>query len=162
MAKEIPLTKGKYAIVDDSDVKLVSQYKWHYHPQGYAATTAGGLKNKHTILMHRLISRAIKGEVVDHANGDKLDNRQSNLRICTQRNNIGNSRIRKDNTTGYKGVTFSKDNKNWVARIFVNGKHTHLGSFDNPHDAARMYNFWAVDLFGEFARLNKIEEVINA
>ena len=160
--KEIHLTKSKIAKIDAEDYDSISKHKWHTHPLGYASTSIGGRKNQKSLLMHRLIMDAQKGDIVDHINGDKLDNRKSNLRICNQSNNIGNSRIRKDNTTGYKGVTRSAFvDGNYVSRIYYKGKHIHLGVFNNPHDAARMDSFWAFDMFGAFAGLSVIKVEVN-
>lgn len=102
-----------------------------------------------------------EGEIVDHINGNVLDNRKSNLRITSP---SGNSRNRKTpiiNKVGYKGVSKVKGYEKYKAYVQVGTGQAHLGYFDNPHDAARMYNFWASDIFGEFARLNTINEEEN-
>lgn len=155
---EIPLSKGKVALVDVVDYEIVSQFKWHLHPLGYAATTQGGRKNKHTILMHRLLSNADKSEMVDHENGDKLNNSRSNLRVCSGTQNQGNRNLNANNTSGYKGVSFSKARGVWVAKIDISGKTKYLGSSQCRHEAAIMYNKKALEVFGEFAKINKIEE----
>lgn len=102
--KEIPLTKGKIALVDDTDYDWLIQWKWH-------AWTAKGKwfaisqeKEGHKMKMHRLIMNAPDGLQVDHRNHNGLDNRRENLRICTNTENSRNRRIRRDNTTGFKGV----------------------------------------------------------
>lgn len=157
--KKIPLTKGKFAIVDDEDYKKVMEYRWKYSNRGYAAKNyVENGKNK-TLLMHRLIM----GDpvlFVDHIDGDPLNNRKSNLRLATNRQNCLNQKLGSQNTSGYKGISWHKRNAKWAAVVRVNeeGKRVHLGYFDNKHDAARMYNFWASDLYGEFARLNEINE----
>jgi hypothetical protein len=154
--KEIPLTKGKTAIVDDEDYEELSKYNWRYH-NGYAARTTSRLSGKRTtVLMHRQILGDC-GEI-DHINGNKSDNRRSNLRIVTRIQNCANTPARNVNCLGYKGVSFDKRRGKYRARIGNCYEKIWLGYFDNPHDAARMYNFWARDLFGEYARLNVINE----
>lgn len=156
--KQVPLSKGKVAIVSEEDYALVSQYKWHVTPQGYAATTQGGRKNKRTILMHRLITDASE-KWVDHENGDKLDNRRSNLRVCESRQNQGNRKINANNTSGYKGVSFDRARGVWVAKIQIEGKTKYVGSSPDKHEAARLYNEKAIEVFGDFAKINIIKQV---
>jgi hypothetical protein len=155
--KEIPLTNGKVALVSDEDYEWLSKYKWRYH-NGYAARTVRTKSGKRTtVLMHREIMNATNQEV-DHIDGNKLNNTRENLRIATRLDNCRNVNKKRTNTSGYKGVSFDKRRGKWRARIKVNYKEVWLGYFDNKHDAARMYNFWAKDLFGEYARLNVIRE----
>lgn len=151
--KEIPLTKGKVAIVDDDDFERVNQYKWCYDNGGYATASINGKQQR----MHRFILNAKMGEHVDHASMDGLDNQRCNIRICNNSQNHANTRLRSDNTTGYKGVSFIKRDKIFQAKIEVNGHHMNLGSFVNPKDAAIAYNKAAKLYFGDFARLNKVE-----
>jgi hypothetical protein len=108
--------------------------------------------------MHRVILDAQEGQIVDHKNGDRLDNRKENLRIANPSQNCWNSKLCTKNTSGYKGVTYVKKTGKWAAQIHLKNKKISLGSFESRHDAARMYNFWAIDLFGEFAKLNVINE----
>jgi hypothetical protein len=91
---------------------------------------------------------------VDHINGNGLDNRKSNLRICTHQQNCENSRKRKKSFSKYKGVYWSKNAKKWVAQITIDGKSKHLGYFELEEDAAAAYDKAAVKYFGEFACLN--------
>jgi len=93
---------------------------------------------------------------IDHINGKTDDNRWSNLRICTQSQNKANSGKHKNNTSGYKGVCWRKDNKKWTAGICHEGKRFHLGFFDDKEDAAMAYNKAAVELHGEFYHTNGI------
>lgn len=151
---EIQLTQGKVAIVDSEDSVELSKYKWYFASAGYACRRKDGV----IVYMHREITGALRGEVVDHINHDTLDNRRSNLRRCTQSQNMANARIVKPTSSGYKGVGWFPRDQKWRARICVNGKGCHLGLFDSAEDAARMYNFWARDIFGEHALLNKIDE----
>jgi hypothetical protein len=105
-----------------------------------------------------MIMNAAEGELVDHINGNVQDNRKSNLRITSHKGNSRNRKTPSINKVGYKGVRKTRGYDRFQAYIQVNGIQEHLGYFGNPHDAARMYNFWANDLFGEFARLNVINE----
>jgi hypothetical protein len=155
--KKVKLTQGKYALVDNENFDLVSQWKWYYSVtrkgcQGYAVRkpTSG------IIYMHRFIVRAKCGEEVDHINRNKLDNRKSNLRIVDGIQNHWNVNLRKDNTSGYKGVSFDRSRNRFYAYIGLNGKMKNLGRFSTPQQAALTYNNAAKSYFGSFARLNKL------
>lgn len=91
---------------------------------------------------------------VDHRDNDKLNNRISNLRAATRRQNSGNSSLGRNNTSGYRGVSFSSRSKMWHAQIKVNGRQTYLGRFSTPVEAARCYDRAARKHFGRFAKLN--------
>ena len=108
------------------------------------------------LYLHRLVIDAKKGEYVDHINGDTLDNRRCNLRICTNSENLRNSKTRIDNTSGYKGVSYKKERKKYIAYININKKRIFLGYYNSKIDAAKAYNIGAKKYHGEFARLNKI------
>ena len=95
---------------------------------------------------------------VDHINGNPLDNRKSNLRICTNAENQRNRGVNKNNTSGYKGVCWAKQNKKWKARIKHNGKLIHLGYYKDKEEAARAYDKKAKELHGEYAYLNFPDE----
>ena len=161
--KKIPLTQGKFALVDDEDYeRLVAEGKWIYH-RGYAIrtkhikkTTPFGKWSKSVIRMHRLIIDIPDGFEVDHINLNKSDNRRSNLRICTRTENILNRRIQKNNTTGYHGVTWNKRLQKFNARIGVNKQRLHLGYFKNELEAARAYNEAPLKYHGSFAKLNAL------
>lgn len=153
--KGIKLTKGKFTIVDSSDFKYLNTVKWFYLNPGYAARTIRLKGNKFKKqLMHRLIMNAPNGLEVDHKNGNKLDNRRSNLRLCTKAENHRNRGLQKSNTSGYKGVCWSKRNKKWIARIAFNGKRYDLGYFSDIRKAAQAYNNAAKKYHKEFAKLN--------
>ncbi len=153
MAKEIPLSQGKVALVDDADYEWLMGYKWHYLTLGYAAVSNGRGKS---ILMHRLILDAPPEFKVDHINQDKLDNQRHNLRFCTMSQNLSNRGKVRNNTSGYKGVFQLKGRKDWFSQIKVKGKIIYLGYFKTREEAALAYNNAAVLHHGEFARLNEI------
>lgn len=157
----IPLSQNKVAIIDDEDFRWISQTKWFCH-HGNAETkrTIGG--RRVIISMAREIMKCPEGRVVDHINGDKLDNRKTNLRICTQAENTRNRGMSAHNSSGFKGVTFNKGVKRWIACIRLNGKNKHLGCFDSPEDAARAYDMAAEKNYGQFARTNRTMRTICA
>lgn len=155
--KEIKLTQGKVALVDDGDYEFINHYKWSYNA-GYAIR---GVYNKLTkkigrVSMHRLIIGAKKGQEVDHKDGDKLNNQRSNLRIATRAQNVMNTGLISSNTSGFKGTYFKKKTNRWFSCIRIGGKLIHLGYFDNKIKAANAYNKAARKYFGEFAKLNNI------
>lgn len=153
--RKINLTQNKYTLVDDDMYEYLIQWKWYAHNMSgkYYANRRDVITNK-TILMHREILGAKKGDIIDHKNGDPLDNRACNLRLCTSKQNSRNSKIHKNNTTGYKGIVLHKPTGKYHSRIVLDGKKLSLGYFDNPVDAALAYDKKALELFGEFAFLN--------
>ena len=160
-SKAIPLTKGFHAIVDAEDYDWLMQRKWCFR-DGYAAKTihsSGSGKNRksRTIKMHRIVNNTPDGMSTDHINGDKLDNRKCNLRVCTHRQNLSSQKKQDGRSSKYKGVSLSKENGKWIAYIKVNQVKKHLGCFTSEEDAARAYNTAATKYFGEFAKLNIIE-----
>lgn len=151
MPKEIPLTRGKIAIVDDEDYEWLSQYKWCYQTRGYACRRIHGTGK--LISMHKEIMDVPENMEIDHENRNKLDNRRSNLRVSTHTENNYNKSIQSNNTSGYKGVSPHIDGK-WRATIRYGGKYRHLGLFSNPTDAAVVYDKEALIHHGEFAYTN--------
>jgi hypothetical protein len=149
--KEIPLTQGKVALVDDNDYGIVSKHKWYCH-HGYAV----GWVEKKKILMHRFIMKAKPTDEVDHRNGNRIDNRRENLRFCNRSQNKANVGPNSNNKAGYKGVYWSKPHKKYRAKIGVMGKNISLGLFIDPKEAALAYNEAAKKYFGEFAGLNNL------
>lgn len=161
MSGTIPLSKGMVAIVDDEDYEFLSTMKWHVLQPTTGCFYAETYREGRKITMHSLLLAAPKGREVDHKNADGLDNRRGNLRLATRQQNCRNMRLRSDSTSGFKGVSRDKRNprRPWVARIKVDGKHTHIGCFPSAEAAARAYDRFAVELFGDFARTNfPIEE----
>lgn len=155
--KKIPLTQGKYAIINEEDFDLVSKYKWHFFARKYAGRDYIENGKKKKMSMHRLITNFPIGCEIDHINGNGLDNRRSNLRISTHKENICNRAfLNKNNTTGYRGVTWSKEKNKYAAQITVDYRHKCLGYFDRAIDAAKMVNGALVKYHKNFACLNKI------
>jgi len=164
--REIKLSQGKIAIVDDEDYARLAEYKWSAspgHKTSYAVRSQStGIKYKRRIiLMHKFLlgKPPFPRAEVDHINGDGLDNRRQNLRWCSHAENRRNEPRRKTNKTvsAYKGVFRHKaKNRPFRAQIKVNGKCLWLGAFATEKDAARAYNDAAKEHFGEFAYLNTI------
>ena len=156
--KRIELANSRgFALVDGDDYERVSYLKWRLHPRGYAQAGMGyGRKGTKTLLMHRLILNAGAGHAneIDHINGNKLDNRRENLRVCKPGQNKANMPPKSDNKSGFKGVSWSKNAKKWAAFVKWRGHSRYLGYFDNPVDAARAYDDAALEQWGEFAKLN--------
>lgn len=159
--KIIELTQGKVALIDASDYGLISKYRWYARwDKGtwYAVYCVYPEKGrKYTIFIHRIILDVPKDLQVDHINGDGLDCRRINMRICTQQQNMCNRKLNCNNTSGYKGVSWHKPNKKWVANITINRKQLYLGLFYSVKDAAQAYNKAAIKHHGEFARINNID-----
>lgn len=157
MAREIPLAKGLVALVSPEDFTLVSAFKWHMSRGGnryYVVRSAIKPDGKRYAQgLHRLLLNAPDGRVVDHISGDSLDNRRSNLRLCSNAENIRNQARRVSSKTScFKGVSYN--NKGWRAKITHNGNKIALGTFDDEERAARQYDRMARVLFGHFARTN--------
>ncbi len=157
--KEIKLTQGKVALVDDEDFDWVSQKPWQAQVNHCGIFYASSAYRSEK--MHRVVMGLQKGDKrqVDHINHDGLDNRRCNLRIVTNSQNCMNGK-HKGGTSKYKGVTYHAKSGKWYAQIFLSDiKHRHirLGSHETEIDAAIAYNNGAIKYFGEFAHLNKIE-----
>lgn len=153
--KKITLTKKKFAIVDDNDFESINKYKWCFSGRNYAIRRVGNSrKNTKIILMHRQIMSVPKGMITDHINGNGLDNRRINLRICTNIQNLQNQSLRSDNTSGYKGVCWDKKRNAFMSYINISGVRKYLGRFKSIIDAKNAYNSTASEYFGEYAKLN--------
>ena len=142
---------------------LIEQYKWHLHSSDGYVSSAWYDENgiQHKILLHQTIvylsGKQIKnGEEIDHEDRNTLNNLENNLRVITDSQNQYNSKIRNDNISGSKGVSWNKTMKKWQAQIMVNNKHIHLGYFSIIADASKAYNAAAIKYHGEFAVLNKV------
>jgi hypothetical protein len=162
MAKEIQLTKGQVAIVDDNMYDYLNQWKWQASEQKngkfYAQRKIKVNSFRKCIMMHRLIVNNTDIKLhTDHINGITLDNRKINLRICTNSQNQMNKKVQINNKNGLKGVSFNKEKKKYEVSITIKGNKIFLGYYFNPIDAAKAYNEAAIKYFGEFANLNKID-----
>lgn len=152
--KKIPLTQGKFAIVDDEDYESLLQFKWHAHKIGrriYAETAVHGIGGKWIgLYMHRFLLPDSKE--ADHRNGDGLDNRRENLRTATsQENKRGFQRKKIGASSRFRGVIWRNDRNKWRAQITVSGKKIYLGFFRDEKDAAKAYDAAARKFFGSFA-----------
>ena len=150
--KEVTLTRGKVALLDDEDFERVSAHKWCYMTAGYGARSVCQGKSKRIVYLHRFLLEAPDGKRVDHIDGNKLNNQRSNLRLCTHQENMQNSKQYANNTSGHKGVAFDKFTGSWKAYINVAGKTVHLGRFPTAELAAEYRNSMAEKVFGEFNR----------
>jgi hypothetical protein len=147
----IQTKKGELIIVDNSLLKKLKCFTWYVNKMGYAVNDTEPRKT-----MHRFIMNFPKSNV-DHINGNKLDNRKKNLRLCNQSQNTANSSKRKTNKAGYKGVSWNKRYKKWEAYLTKDYKHVFLGYHDTKEKAALAYNSGAMIHFGNFSRLNVIK-----
>jgi HNH endonuclease len=154
--RHIALTKGKFAIVDAADFAYLSQFRWHAKEargRFYAATTVAG----RIVTMHQLLMDPPRGKVVDHIDGNGLNNRRDNLRICTPQQNRRNTRPRRK-SSAFLGV--SRRGDKYAARIKHNDRELYLGTFDDEIAAARARDCQAKELFGPFAWLNFPDEAL--
>jgi hypothetical protein len=157
--KEIELSQGKTALVDDDLFDELNKHKWHY-ALGYARRNVRLENGKRKIVfMHRVIADTQEGYETDHINGDTLDNRRYNLRNCTKSQNQWNINKGRGKSK-YRGVHFHKTKRHktgyWVARINVNGKRISIGYFKTEKEAALSYNEAAIKYHGEYAKLNEV------
>jgi hypothetical protein len=160
--KTIQLTRGKVALVDDCDYERLSMLEWCAlkHPSTFYAVKSGRTATgRKMTYMHREILKPPHNMQCDHIDGNGLDNRRCNLRICTQAENLRNGRARAGSSR-FKGVSWHKSGQKWLAQIKDDGKTIYLGLFPDETEAARAYDAAARELFGEFARPNFPEEVV--
>ena len=157
--KRIELTRGMFALVDDEDFDWLNRFNWTYGTPGYAyrhKKIRGKIK---VIYMHRFILEHhgynLNGFVTDHINRNKLDNRKINLRVATYSQNHANIDKYGNKSSKYKGVCWDKSRNKWIVHIQINQKQAYIGRFDNEEDAAKAYNKRALELFGEYARINE-------
>lgn len=148
------LTNKQEAIdIDDEDYAIIEGYTWYTDKNGYAVAHDEQHPSRKIVKMHRLLMNPGIGQEVDHKNGIPLDNRRSNLRLCSHSQNGKNKRSSKGSSR-FKGVSLHKRINKWMASITMNYKKIHLGYFETEEQAAKSYDLKAKELFGEFANLN--------
>ncbi len=158
MSIRIPLTRGFETIIDEWDQELVSAHKWFARCSDigryYACRSVRVDGKTKSLYLHRFLLGLAGGQHADHINGDTLDNRRANLRPATNRQNSANQRLRRGNSSGFKGVYWNEESGKWVANIHA-GHSIYLGLFEDPRDAAVIYDRAALEHFGAFARTNR-------
>lgn len=160
--KEIKLTQGKVALVDDSDYDELIKYSWqaYWNKRGkrfYARRTFRVKGERKVSLMHRFILGLADRKIsCDHKDNDGLNNQRSNLRVATLQQNSFNRKKSLNCSSKYKGVVWLKERNIWRAYTIINGKPKYLGVFHNEIEAAITYNMAAIENFGEFASLNDV------
>ena len=152
--RQIPLTRGQYAIVYAVDYDWLMQRRWNAvkSRMGYYVVAADGSgEYLHNVILNRKTDRLHHS---DHRNRNGLDNRRCNLRPCTAQQNCFNRGVRSDNTSGFKGVSWENAKNRWFVRIRKDGKDKYLGRYRTAEEGALVYDTAAIELFGEFAVLN--------
>lgn len=153
MVARIPLSRGMFALVDDRDAERISALRWTAQRSDKSESNfyATAFRNRATVYMHRVVIDAPRGLLVDHINGNGLDNRRSNLRLADRsQNNVNRGGYTP--SSGFRGVYPQKDR--FVARIYRQSVPYHLGMYSDPREAAAAYDRAALDFYGDFARLN--------
>lgn len=145
---------GIKAIVSDVDYKYLSQFRWHMRKDGYVMRSKWIDGKKVKIRMSRVVTGAAGGFVVDHINGNPLDNRRENLRVCSQGENARNRTAFKHNKSGYKGVCLDSYGRTWRAQLCVSGVRYAKSGFKTSKDAAMYYDSLAKKYHKSFAKLN--------
>lgn len=160
MSKEIKLSRGYVAIIDDEDYECIAKRKWwtSYSRGKLYAKTAFFIDGKRIDLkLHHEIIVVPIGLEVDHINGNGLDNRKENLRVCVHQENTQNKITRRQDGKASRFTGVSRRNGAWYARITKDGKTTNIGVFKTEENAATAYNIFADKLFGDFARMNEAQ-----
>jgi hypothetical protein len=155
--REIPLTQGLVALVDAADYEWLIQWKWYAQKTistWYAARNSSRGGTRIFVLMHRAIMLPEPDQLIDHRDMNGLNNTRANLRFATKHENMRHTGLTTRNTSGYKGVSWSKKGNRWFATIQINSKTKFLGNYLTPEEAARAYDVAAKEAFGEFAWLN--------
>ena len=165
--KLISLTQDKFAIVDETDFEQLNGFRWYvkiHKNTCYACRQIQISKNhQYTVRMHhQIMGKPPKGFEIDHKNGNGLDNRRCNLRLCTRKENAINGRSHKDSKSKYKGVSWYRRGAKWHAQICPSGKKIHLGYFDSEIEAAKAYDQAARKYFGAFANPNFKEAICKS
>lgn len=154
--KEIELTQGYKALVDDEDFERVNSFKWHVHFKSkerkcpYAQHTYSENGKKKTVDMHRVVLNLSGSAQVDHEDRNGLNNQRRNLRAATHSQNQHNKSTPRNNTSGHKGVSWKKDVGKWQVRIMLNSKHMHIGVYTEKQDACDAANAATLKHHGEF------------
>lgn len=160
--RKIPLTQGKYAIVDPERYDELARYKWFavrsergYYAMRMVKAKRGSRVRQRAVRMHRVVLKPPEGKFIDHINHNGLDNRIANLRIVTRQQNMWNKRKQRGSySSKYKGVTWLKSANRWQVRMTYDGRSMFIGYFDDETAAARAYDVRAKELFGEYAAPN--------
>lgn len=160
--KEIVLSKGRVAIVDDGDFDRVNAFEWRAwkHKLGYFYAIHSNFDGKQSRLMHRFILGITNPKIkVDHINGDTLDNRRQNIRLATQsQNGMNRTRKQMNNKTGFRGVYLEKKRNKFRAEISINGKGKYVGIFNTAEEAAKAFDKAAKETYGEFCGILNFPE----
>ncbi len=153
MIESVELTRNQVAIVDSDDMPRLLEYKWRAHKNEFDYTWYAISTDTTAVLMHRYILRLSVADecLVDHINGNGLDNRKTNLRLCTNSQNQMNRRKQRGGTSRFKGVSWDSSRQRWTVRLV----NKNLGRFDNEEEAARVYDLAAIEAFGAFEKTNK-------
>lgn len=162
MPTQIPLSGGEFAVIDDADSMAVSSHTWRVQKQYYLGQKLGvaavvSKVSGITTTLHQFLLGKIEGMVIDHIDGNPLNNTRANLRRCTQAQNLRNRKMASHNTCGSKGVFFDRTNpgkrcNRWRARITLDGRRINIGRFATQHEAAKAYQAAAQKYHREFAR----------
>lgn len=155
-----PTYGQKKVYIDMEDKERVQKYHWNVNkrtrPENtFNVVTSNKNKELESTLLYRYIMNAPKEMQVDHRDGNELNNRKSNLRICTQADNNKNLKIRKNNTSGHKGVCWDKKNSKWMAYIKINTKFKNLGYYTDINEAIKIRKKAEITYFGEYNRVLK-------
>jgi hypothetical protein len=156
--KQIKTSNGFFVNVSDKDFEFLNQFSWYRFPNGYVCTNIQVARRKQkTVMIHRAITLVPENYVVDHKDGNPLNNQRENLRISTVAQNAQNRRkMSKPTSSKYKGVNWDKTRNKWRTAITHERKTIQIGRFETEIEAALAYNRKARELFGEFALVNKI------
>ncbi len=144
-----------FAIIDASNFEIISSFKW-YCAAGYAISYEKTGSPRKKISMHRMVLNCGPGQLCDHINGNRLDNRLENIRLCSPAENARNRKIQSNNKSGFKGIYWESAEKVFRAEICHGNKKYRLGRFKRRVDAARAYNEAAKRFHGEFAKVNDL------